>query len=255
MRKVVASMVVALVTAVWIQVAVADKVPHKEYAAMKSDECRSCHKAEGIAPNHDADWGRGHRLLASKPVKNCAQCHDQAWCLDCHAGGGTDVAPGLANAGKNFVPRSHRSDFREIHPLKALDNPNSCVRCHESRFCTECHSRYKPTSLQFQSHRRQFQEIKLSAVGPKHEIFNAGQCQTCHPSGMIPSHHWSAEHAAEARRNLQSCQTCHNDGDVCMKCHSARTGLKVNPHPRGWNASSLKAKSSSRTCAKCHDNQ
>ena len=66
----------------------AEKMSHKEYASMAIKECNVCHKGEGIAPNHDADFVREHRMLAGKAGNNCNQCHDQAWCLDCHQGGG-----------------------------------------------------------------------------------------------------------------------------------------------------------------------
>src|SRR5512136_622835 len=41
------------------------KESHKDYADMKITECNECHKGEGVAPNHDADWLRSHRLLAN----------------------------------------------------------------------------------------------------------------------------------------------------------------------------------------------
>ena len=101
--------------------------PHKEYSESKISECNSCHKAEGIAPNHDADWIRNHRTLARRPVANCAQCHDQAYCLDCHNGGGINADLSVDNFGRDYVPKSHRSDFVNIHPIKALDNPQNLL--------------------------------------------------------------------------------------------------------------------------------
>ncbi|WP_343213549.1 cytochrome C [Geobacter grbiciae] len=232
------------------------KENHKDYASSSLAECSSCHKGEGVAPNHDSDWVRGHRLVAQKPGRNCNDCHDQAFCLDCHTGGGIDTSPSNQTFRRDYKPKSHRSDFIEIHPIKAMDNPQSCTRCHsEQKFCIECHERFRSNDLQFQSHRRQFSAIQLSNVGPKHEGFSATQCQSCHPGGMLPTHKWSADHAVEARRNLQACQTCHNEGDVCMKCHSARTGLKVSPHPRNWDSvkGNYRDKSNGRSCVKCHD--
>jgi len=254
-KNLLCGVLVFATVAVCAQVAVAQKESHKDYAGMKIQECNECHKSEGVAPNHDADWTRGHRLLASKGGANCAQCHDQAWCLDCHQGGGIDPQLSTQNYKRDYIPKSHRSDFLEIHPIKALDNPQTCTRCHDQKYCSQCHAQFKPTDLQFQSHRRQFSDIKLTSIGPNHSLFNPTQCQTCHPGGMLPSHTWSADHAAEARRNLQACQSCHGDGDVCMKCHSARQGLKVNPHPRNWDAikGNMKGKSSGRTCIQCHD--
>lgn len=245
----------------YVQQAVAQKENHKDYAGMKIAECNSCHKGEGVALNHDADWVRGHRVLASKGGANCAQCHDQAHCLDCHSGGGIDAKLSTQNYKRDYIPKSHRSDFLEIHPLKALDNPQTCTRCHDQKYCTTCHDQFRKTDLQLQSHRRQFRDIRLSSVGPQHAIFeqngviNTTVCQTCHPGGLVPTHTWSGDHAIEARRNLQSCQTCHSDGDVCLTCHSARSGLRVNPHPRNWGSikGNLKERGNGRSCIRCHD--
>jgi hypothetical protein len=254
-KKVLLGLMLASLSFLYVQQAVAQKQSHKEYAAMKNAECSDCHKSEGIAPNHDSDWVRGHRVLAGKGGNNCKECHEQSFCLDCHSGGGTGDDLAVENFRRDYKPKSHRSDFMEIHPLKALDNPQTCTRCHDQKYCTSCHSKFKRNDLQFQSHRRQFKDIQLTNAGPKHEIFNTSQCQTCHPGGLVPSHTWSSEHGREARRNLQACQTCHADGDVCLTCHSARTGLKVSPHPRNWGSikGNYKDKSGGRSCVPCHD--
>jgi len=247
-------------TALYAHQARAQKESHKGYASMKIAECNDCHKAEGISPNHDADWVKGHSLLANKPVKNCIECHDQAYCLDCHQGGGIDVNLGTQNYQKNYIPKSHVSDWIEIHPIKSLDNPQTCYRCHAPQYCQQCHSKYKPSDLQNYSHRKQFTNIQLQAIGPNHANFTPSQCATCHRNInsqlVFSENQWRSDHAVEARRNLQGCQSCHSDGDVCMKCHSSRSGLKVNPHPRNWNAikGNFKSKSNGKSCIKCHDN-
>ncbi len=233
------------------------KESHKDYADMKIADCNSCHKSEGVSPNHDADWLRSHRLLANQGEKNCGDCHDQSFCLDCHQGGGIDAKLSTRNYQADYTPKSHRSDWLEIHPLKALDNPQTCYRCHDNNYCSQCHSKFRPQDLQFQSHRRQFRDIPLSSVGPNHELFNSAQCQTCHPGGLLTSHQWSADHAREARRNLQSCRSCHSDGDVCLTCHSAvaGSGLRVSPHPRNWGSikGNYRNASNKQTCLRCHD--
>ncbi|RQW78385.1 MAG: cytochrome C [Geobacter sp.] len=203
----------------------AEKIPHGEYAKMAIKECNDCHKGEGIAPNHDADFLRGHRVLAVKAGNNCNQCHQQKWCLDCHQGGGTGDDLGQSNFGRDYKPKSHRSDFISIHPIKALDNPQQCYRCHEAgSFCNSCHSRFPKGSLRIKSH------LMLGTNG-----------QTVN---------WAiGEHATEARRNLQSCQTCHPEGDVCIKCHSSG---KTRPHPRNWKAGNFRDRSNGKVCQKCH---
>lgn len=202
------------------------KVSHVEYAKMEIRECNSCHKSEGVSPNHDADFQRGHRVLAGKAGNNCSQCHDQSWCLDCHQGGllnGTDL--GKETFGRDSHPRSHRSDFIGIHPIQAQNNQQQCYRCHDQKYCTSCHSRFPKGSLKIKSHNPQGQ-------GQSYSVTN-----------------WKSEHATEARRNLQSCQTCHPEGDVCLTCHS---GGKTNPHPRSWKSGNFKNRTNEKTCLKCH---
>lgn len=200
----------------------AEKIAHKEYATMDIKDCNACHKGEGVAPNHDADFVRGHRVLAGKAGNNCSQCHQQKWCLDCHQGGGTGDDLSKGSFGRDYKPKNHRSDFIRIHPIKAQDNQQQCYRCHEAKsFCNSCHSRFPKGSLRIKSHLR---------------------------SGDGQTFMWSSEHAIEARRNLQSCQTCHADGDVCLQCHSATRGTKVNPHPRGFKTSNR----NNKTCRVCH---
>ena len=201
------------------------KVPHAEYKDTALQDCNDCHQSEGVAPNHDSDFLRGHRILASKSGHNCNQCHEQKWCLDCHQGGGSGTDLTGSNFRRDSLPRTHRSGFVSIHPIKALDNPQNCYRCHDAvGFCNACHNRFPQSSLRIKSH------LMLGANGQAYNFV-------------------SGEHASEARRNLQSCQTCHPEGDVCIQCHS--TG-KTRPHPRSWKSGNIKDRTNGRMCLKCH---
>jgi hypothetical protein len=229
--------------------------PHQDYKTLSFKECNACHKSNGVAFTHDESWTKEHRLYAERRPNNCKDCHQQSFCLDCHTGGEIDQDLNKSNFGPDYMPKSHRTDFREIHPIKAREDPRACYRCHDAqRFCAECHNKFKPDDIAPVSHREQFSDIKLSSIGPSHAQFNSSQCQTCHLSGVFPAHTWSSEHAREARRNLASCQTCHPNGDVCMKCHSAETGLRINPHPRNWGAvmNNFGRAVDNRTCLRCH---
>ena len=208
----------------YVQQAAAQKENHKEYRDSKISECNSCHKGEGIAPNHDGDWIRNHRTVAIKSSNNCGECHDQAYCLDCHKGGGIGADFKGEGFRRDIAPKSHRSDFISIHPIVAVNNPQTCYRCHDSKQCSECHDKFPRGSLRIKSHL----------------VSGAGQTFI-----------WSSEHATEARRNLQSCQTCHPEGDVCLKCHSALTGVKINPHPRNFKGGNISSRTD-KTCRVCH---
>lgn len=213
-----------ILSALYVQQAAAQKEQHKDYAESKISECNACHKGEGIAPNHDADWIKTHRTVASKPGNNCSQCHDQSYCLDCHKGGGIKGDMTLETFGRDYAPKSHRSDFIMIHPLKAKDSPQSCYRCHEQKQCNQCHDRFPKGSLRIKSH---------LMLGPDNQKY-------------APAIN---EHAVEARRNLQSCASCHPEGDVCVQCH--RSGM-VRPHPRNWKADNYKDRTRGKVCLKCH---
>ncbi len=213
-----------ILSALYVQQAAAQKEQHKDYAESKISECNACHKSEGIAPNHDSDWVRNHRTVASKPGNNCGQCHSQAYCLDCHKGGGINADLSLDTFGRDYVPRSHRSDFITIHPIKAKDNPQTCYRCHDQQQCNQCHDRFPKGSLRIKSH---------MMLGPNGQQY-------------APAFN---EHATEARRNLQSCASCHPDGDVCVQCH--RSGM-VRPHPKDWKAKNYKDRTKGKVCLKCH---
>lgn len=224
MKKLLFATMLLAMSVLYVGQATAEKQPHKDFADMKIAECSSCHKAEGIAPNHTADWTRNHRTIASKAGNNCAQCHTQSFCLDCHQGGGINADLTVSNFGRDYIPKSHRSDFVTIHPIKALDNPQTCYRCHDQKFCNSCHDRYPKGSMRIKSHMK---------------------------SGNSQNWVWNSEHAAEARRNLQSCQSCHPEGDVCIQCHSSG---RVSPHPKNWKSikGNILDRAGSKQCRKCH---
>lgn len=223
---------------VFNQQSIAERMSHKEYANLPLKDCNACHKEQGIPLTHDNDWAGkhhqdsdwmgDHRAAAGKGGTNCSDCHNQSFCNECHTGGGIDIDLRKQTFKRNYVPKNHRTDFISIHPIKAKDNPQTCIRCHNQRFCTDCHARFPKGSLNIKSHR---------PAGANGQIYAASD--------------WRIDHSMEARRNLQSCQTCHPEGDVCIQCHSAKPG-GVNPHPRGFRAGNFKNRSDGKVCLKCH---
>jgi len=201
---------------------------HRAYRELKLPECAECHIGSGVVPNHGGGWQKEHRVPAGGPNNNCYHCHDQAWCLNCHKGGGLDAPLSASQWKRDIAPESHRTDWISIHPIQASSTPQQCSRCHEPRFCQACHGKQKKNELTIASHRK-------TSTGQSYIL-------------LLP-----AEHAAEARRNLASCQACHPDGDQCMPCHSARSGLRINPHPREFKGDRIRSKSGGRSCVVCHD--
>jgi len=216
--------------------------------------CKECHDEAFVATveipgqaTHGPTWTLNHGPDAKAPGADCASCHGPEVCADCHnAGFADEEAAGMASA--------HRSDFHVTHPLLARADPKRCEACHDNGFCLDCHATFNPADLAFSSHRRGWSDLTVGDSGPAHSAFQPSQCQTCHIDSVLPAHEWSSSHSREARKNLATCQACHPEGDICLNCHSARTGLGINPHPADWNdiANRLKSASDGKTCRKCH---
>lgn len=218
--------------------------------------CLQCHDDKSFIEQvefpslktHGPMWPFNHRQKAEGKYIQCSNCHEQSYCLDCHKAGFADEQGEFTNNMANV----HRSDYHITHPIAARTDPKICASCHENRFCVDCHNTFNRADLAFSSHRRSWSDLSVSAAS--HKNFSESECQVCHPNSVLPTHQWSNSHAREARKNLMTCQACHPEGDVCLKCHSAISGLRVNPHPKDWGdiSGKLERASGRRTCIKCH---
>ncbi len=237
---------------------------HKPLALSITPErsvCMECHTEEDIietvlgpTKTHTPLWVNQHGRVSAEPGSECRSCHTLSSCADCHKGGELNPDFTKRSVRTESVPETHTSRFRVIHPLKATGAQiDECFSCHAEEFCSDCHNRTQRDRLKIISHRESWTKIEAGAAGPLHETFTLSQCDDCHPGGALSSHVWTTQHAAEARKTLKKCQSCHPDGNVCMDCHSAKTGLMVSPHPRNWGRLKSKfRKESPETCAKCH---
>lgn len=216
--------------------------------------CTACHDSEfadevlyPALKTHKPLWAFNHRAEA-KSSSECATCHEQSYCMECHVAGFADEQGAFGNNLANV----HRGDFQVSHPVAARTDPQLCSSCHESKFCSECHADFNRNDLAFDSHRRGWSDISVS--GTRHAEFDESQCQICHEDSVFTSHDWQRNHAREARKNLATCAACHPEGDVCLQCHSAISGLGINPHPEDWGdiSNRLDKASGGRTCRKCH---
>ncbi|MFV1956947.1 MAG: cytochrome c3 family protein, partial [bacterium] len=209
---------------------------HKPLALSITPErsvCMECHTQEDIletvlgpTKTHTPLWVNQHGRASAEPDAECSSCHTLSSCADCHKGG--ELNPDLTKrtVRTESVPETHTSRFRVVHPLKATGAQiEECLTCHTEKSCSDCHSRTQRDRLKIVSHRESWTKIEAGAGGPLHKTFTLSQCGDCHPGGALSSQDWSIAHAAEARKTLKSCQTCHSDGNVCLDCHSAKTGL------------------------------
>jgi hypothetical protein len=225
--------------------------------------CLDCHDQDyadmtslGRIKTHGAVWALNHRSEAKSGAMDCAACHQQSFCLDCHKSGFADEQGDFGNSMINV----HKSDFHVTHPIAARGNQQLCASCHEPSFCSDCHTDFRGRTGRASgpSHARTFGLGLNGNVDAIHAGMDASfNCDACHLQGMVvPSFHdWSVGHAREARRSLATCQACHPQGDMCLNCHSAKGGAGgFNPHGKKWSdrAGRLNDASNGKTCRICH---
>ena len=245
-------------------------LPEANSIVPDSQVCLDCHDQAtvdevnlGQNKTHGPVWAMNHRSEAKGGAINCASCHSQKDCLECHKSGFADEMGDFSN---NMI-NVHRSDFHVTHPIAARTDQQLCASCHESRFCSDCHDewRFQTGNIGSPSHRRTFdlgfEDADFNAIHQpllNIDVEDASlMCDDCHlQTSVAPDFHsWSIGHAREARRSLTTSQACHPEGDVCLRCHSARAGASAfNPHGDDWDdiKGNLEDVTDGRTCRKCH---
>jgi len=94
--------------------------------------CALCHpEPAAVWPeSHDFDYRRNHAGDARFDEGACRTCHlDLGFCTDCHFG----------RDGSRF--RGHALGYRVLHAIEARMAPADCGRCHDARYCSDCHRR------------------------------------------------------------------------------------------------------------------
>lgn len=241
---------------------------HREGAKSVSPDleiCAECHDQEFVddvafpsLKTHGPVWALNHRPYAKLSDFDCAVCHQQVDCLQCHKSRPADE---FGEWGNNMI-NVHRSDFHITHPIAARTDQQLCASCHEAKFCSDCHNDFRLGRASGPSHRRTF-DLGVASGVSAHANFEGitvdvtTNCDACHLSGSVATDfsHWAGDHKREARKNLASCQACHPGGDVCLRCHSDKGGSPgFNPHGSDWGdrADRLKDASNGKTCRKCH---
>jgi hypothetical protein len=200
-----------------------DHAPHMEQA---KGNCVRCH--------YDVPRDEGGRSLRPG-METCTTCHEESMrkleCGTCHE----DLS---RYSVESIRYMTHTGAFSQKHGGVARDRSDTCARCHERNFCSDCHSNTNLVPV----------EAKLADRPTRSFI---------HPSP------YQAIHAMDARAKKETCETCHRP-TFCSSCH-ATVGLsslaneRGGPHPRGWldpfstSFHGVEARRSITSCASCHD--
>jgi len=252
--------------------------------------CTACHDgATAPAIQWEAPEPRASSLgfTHARHGFDCATCHSSTegtsggmdfpqpeTCLSCHAPGTNHQEAedcGFCHAqvtdfsltGLGLNPPFHDPGFESSHAAAASAGQPDCTSCHTENTCTQCHDglgspQFHP--LNFLASHGPEAYGRVSDCTSCHN--NQAFCRECHlnlgfnQEGSLFSGFHNDQglgffsHSSAARQDLESCVSCHQQTD-CMRCHSSQTGLGVNPHGPGFDASSL-FDLNKDTCKLCH---
>lgn len=158
---------------------------------------------------HDAGFRDAHRVAAGAGALNCAGCHTQRFCSDCHTG--------EASSARRF----HAANFAVSHATSAYGREADCASCHNAEaFCRACHTQSGLTSrgrLDVAYHNAQPQWLLQHGRAARQGLQNCTSCHvqrdclTCHSTtgwGISP-HGPGFDAAREAKRAPVMCLACH----------------------------------------------
>lgn len=194
-----------------------------------SMECLECHSATTTfrPDTHIPTWSREHRIQVRMGLADCAHCHTNNYCQECHES--TDListkiipenyyanySPHLSGQETQVIKSVHGLNYRFVHQLDAAGQEKDCQTCHEtSSYCAQCHNSGTNAGLRPAWH-----------GGPDWGAIALGV-----GTG-------GGRHAELARRDIERCAACHEvqgADPACLQCHTDFDGIKnTNPKTHG----------------------
>ncbi|MDZ7261225.1 MAG: cytochrome C [candidate division KSB1 bacterium] len=184
--------------------------------------CLVCHSGDTrFRPDsHIPTWSREHRVQIRAGETNCAHCHTNNYCQECHEATDlistrilpvdfyTPFSPQASGDQTLVLKAVHDLNYRYVHQLDASGKEKDCRTCHEmSSYCAECH-----TSA----------GINAQLRPAWHDGADWGALALGVGSG-------GGRHAELARRDLERCAACHDvqgADPTCLLCHTDFDGIK-----------------------------
>jgi len=206
-------------------------------------ECLNCHNGfEKVALkplsefSHTGNFTDVHGPTARNQVLLCAQCHQKEFCVDCHRDEKLGLPPDLMYPDNTSMHWAHEGDFITRHFIEARFSSGQCVRCHNQRFCRDCHIREGIADV--------IPGSRMDLTADPHPLGFGFREDPTSPNF----------HGRIARREIFTCAGCHDNGadTICLECHATieKGGRGINPHPRGFR--SRLDRNRDRVCLMCH---
>ena len=161
---------------------------------------------------HPAGWEKNHRAPASTTAANCASCHIQRYCSDCHDGVGRI--------------KYHPVDFVQGHGAQSFGREQDCATCHNNEaFCVSCHESLgigstgkRDGSVHNQSanwllDHGQAARLELQSCASCHKQSDCMRCHSTVTWGINP-HGPNFDADKMAAKSTQVCYYCHVSNPV-----------------------------------------
>lgn len=192
-----------------------------------SMQCMQCHvMGTKLRPDdHNLNWSRQHMAQIRSGNGDCAHCHTNNYCQECHESVDlvstkilpndyyANYSPHLQGQETMVVKSVHDLNFRFTHPMEALGKDKECQTCHETSFyCAECHSN----------------ENGQAGIRP---AWHGGPDWGALAMGVGSG---GGRHGEMARRDIERCASCHDVQGAdpsCLMCHSDFDGIR-NTDPK-----------------------
>ena len=164
--------------------------------------------------DHTVDWMRRHGAMAMAQGNDCAVCHGESDCIECHVES-LDTAYAV-----------HPPNYAVVHATDARQGLMDCTSCHRlDSFCETCHIE--------------------AGVAPDFEHMPPFAAEFHPPDWLDPMA--PVNHGTMARRDINDCASCHIEQD-CVSCHRG-----INPHPPEFHLHCDRYLQTDPTpCAQCH---
>lgn len=219
-------------------------------------ECLTCHanNTKFRPDSHIPTWTREHMVQVRAGDADCAHCHTNNYCQECHEPTNmitTKMLPqnfyssfsAHADGKQNLIVKSvHGLNYRFVHQLDASGKEKECSSCHEtSVYCGECHN--------------------TISTPQNRPAWHGGADWGAIALGVGSG---GGRHAELARRDIERCAACHDvqgADPTCLMCHSDFDGIKnTDPktHESGFTnrfgESSSFHNDNGAVCFTCHQN-
>ena len=164
--------------------------------------------------DHTADWIKRHGAISFGQGDDCAVCHTENDCIECHV------------ESLDAPYAVHPPNYEVVHAMDARQGLMDCTSCHRlDTFCEACHIE--------------------AGFSPRLED-SPPHAMDYHPPDWLDA---SApeNHGIMARRDINDCVSCHTEQD-CVTCH-----VGINPHPPEFRFECDRLLQTNPTpCAQCH---